>query len=301
MNFSVTFRHMEANENLKDYIKKRLDRMITKYFNEPVEAHVVLSMEKFRYLTEINLTINGVFISGEEEASDIKTSVDSVIERIEHRLRRYKDKIRNRKFLNRDDRIRLKMEVVSQESIEQERPAVVKSKSFYVKPMSVEEAAMQMDLLNNNFLVFKNSATNRINVIYRRKIDVLKELIEVIHKMDNRIDKDLALKVLLEREKLGSTGIGEGIAIPHGKYKGIDRILVSFGRSVEGVDFDAMDGKLTHLFFLLLLPDSASGLHLKILARISKLLKNARVRERILRSNSREEIYRIIVEEDRGY
>jgi len=138
-------------------------------------------------------------------------------------------------------------------------------------------------------------------LVSKNKIDVLKELIEVVHRVDDMIDKDLALKVLLDREKLGSTGIGEGIAIPHGKYKGIDRILVSFGRSIEGIDFEAMDGKPTHIFFLLLLPDNVSGTYLKILARISGLLKNINIRERILRSTSRKEIYKVMIEEDTGY
>ena len=140
-----------------------------------------------------------------------------------------------------------------------------------------------------------------LDLTSKNKLDVLKELLDVICMTDGTIDKDIALKVLLDREKLGSTGIGENIAIPHCKYKGIDRILASFGRSTEGIDFEAIDRRPTHLFFLLLLPDNSAGLHLKILARISRMLKNANIRDRILKSNSREEIYKIITEEDKGY
>jgi putative sigma-54 modulation protein len=161
---------MEGNDALKDYVNKKLNKMVNKYFGEPVEAHVVLSIEKFRHIAEVTILINGIVINVEEETNDMQFSIDNVIEKIEHRLRKYKDKIRNKKFINRGESIGLRMKVISQESIEkEEKPAIVKSKSFYAKPMSVEEAVMQMDLLNNNFLVFKNSTTNRINVVYRRK------------------------------------------------------------------------------------------------------------------------------------
>ncbi|NVL90658.1 MAG: PTS sugar transporter subunit IIA, partial [Desulfobacterales bacterium] len=89
------------------------------------------------------------------------------------------------------------------------------------------------------------------------------------------VNQQEMVRVLLERERLGSTGIGGGIAIPHGKLKSLDSLLVGFGRSPKGVDFEALDGKPAHLFFLLIAPEDSSGTHLRMLARISRLLKDS--------------------------
>jgi PTS system nitrogen regulatory IIA component len=104
--------------------------------------------------------------------------------------------------------------------------------------------------------------------------------------------------ILLERERLGSTGIGDGIGIPHGKLKGMTEALLVFGRSRLGVPFDALDGKPVHLFFLLLTPEDAPGLHLQLLARISRMLKGSGFREKLLRAPDRDSILRLIAEED---
>ena len=128
----------------------------------------------------------------------------------------------------------------------------------------------------------------------RNQHDVLAELVGVFAKGGVRFDPEAMLQVLLERERLGSTGIGEGIAIPHGKLQGLDEILLSFGRSSEGISFDAMDGKPVHLFFLLMAPENSAGLHLKILAKISRMLKDTALRNNLLQAKSKEEIWRII-------
>jgi PTS system nitrogen regulatory IIA component len=130
------------------------------------------------------------------------------------------------------------------------------------------------------------------------KKEVLIELTDALLKADPSLVKDDVLKVLMERERLGSTGIGDGVAIPHGKLKDIDRLLISFGLSRQGVDFDSMDGKPAYLFFLLVAPEESVGVHLKTLARISKLLKSATVRERLQSAVDSAEIYRIITEEE---
>lgn len=113
--------------------------------------------------------------------------------------------------------------------------------------------------------------------------------------------QDKLLAVLEERERLGSTGIGEGVAIPHGKLAGLPSLVASFGRSVEGVDFEAIDGKPTHLFFALFAPENSAGIHLKALARISRLFKNSALRKAILEASDAREIYRLIAEEDAKY
>ncbi len=105
-------------------------------------------------------------------------------------------------------------------------------------------------------------------------------------------------RVLLERERLSSTAIGEGIAIPHGRLAGIDAVVAAFGRSSRGIDFDSVDGRPTHLFFALVAPEDAAALHLKALARISRRLKSAEFRERLLRLSGEEEIYQAILAED---
>jgi len=109
------------------------------------------------------------------------------------------------------------------------------------------------------------------------------------------------LETLLEREKLGSTGIGDGVAIPHGKVPGLPAIMASFGRSRAGVDFRAIDGKPTYLFFTLFAPENSAGAHLKALARISRIFKNATFRESILKAADAAEIFRLIEAEDAKY
>jgi nitrogen PTS system EIIA component len=143
-----------------------------------------------------------------------------------------------------------------------------------------------------------NPAAIAADLRAKTKNDILTELTDALRQVESGLDRDEIVKILQERERLGSTGIGEGVAIPHGKLKRIDRLLISFGRSPEGVDFDSMDGKPAHLFFLLVAPEESVGIHLKTLARISKLLKNPDVRRRLLEASDSSEIYRIIVEEE---
>lgn len=136
------------------------------------------------------------------------------------------------------------------------------------------------------------------SLVSGNKKDVLGELIDVMIKNGLKINSDKAIDVLLQREKLGSTGIGEGVAIPHGKVSDLQELVVAFGRSKKGIDFDAIDGKPVHLFFLLLAPESSTGQHLKALARISKMLKTPNFRKTLLEAKSRNDLYKAIVEQD---
>lgn len=124
------------------------------------------------------------------------------------------------------------------------------------------------------------------------------ELTEILVAAEPSLKKDEVLAVLQEREKLGSTGIGDGVAIPHGKLAGIPELKLAFGRSPAGVDFESMDGQPAHLFFLLIAPEESVSVHLKTLARISKLLKDSLVRRKLMDAPSQAEIYRIIVDEE---
>ncbi len=135
----------------------------------------------------------------------------------------------------------------------------------------------------------------------RTKKLVLEELTDAVKRNKPHIDRDQLMKVLLERERLGSTGIGDGIAIPHGKLKDIEELVLSFGRSIEGIDFESMDGKPVHLFFLLVAPEACAGIHLRALAKIARLLKNGTVRKRLAKVDNREDIFSIIEQEDEDF
>lgn len=135
----------------------------------------------------------------------------------------------------------------------------------------------------------------------RTKPEVLRELASLLTAKYRDIDTDDLSAVLAERERLGSTAIGDGIAIPHGKIAGARQILGTFGRHLPGVDFESLDGKPTHLFFLLVAPEDSSSLHLKALARVSRLFKDSGFRERLIHARDASEIFRLIVEEDSRY
>ena len=149
------------------------------------------------------------------------------------------------------------------------------------------------DILNQNHVIPDLKAKD--------KKGVLAELVDVIVSSDPTLDKNSLVKVLLERERLGSTGIGGGIGIPHGKMKDLDSLVLGFGLSRRGVDFESLDGKPAHIFFLLVTPENSTGLHLKLLARISRILKNEHFKDRLLGASDRDEILSIIKEEDEEF
>jgi len=130
---------------------------------------------------------------------------------------------------------------------------------------------------------------------------VLRELAERMAALHPEIDANRLIEVLWDRERLGSTGIADGIAIPHGKLPGLRSVVAAFGRHPRGVDFQSLDGNPTKLFFLLVAPEDSVGLHLKALARVSRLLKEPSFRERLITAANEDELYRIIREEDDKY
>lgn len=135
----------------------------------------------------------------------------------------------------------------------------------------------------------------------RNKSAVLKELADWMALRSQTMDAALLFKALLERENISSTAIGEGVAIPHGKLPGVERIAGVFARSSQGVDFDSLDGGLTYLFFVLVAPENSAADHLKALARISRLLKDAAFRARLMVGKTQEEIFNTIKEEDEKF
>lgn len=130
------------------------------------------------------------------------------------------------------------------------------------------------------------------------KQDVIRELSEKVELFMPSMKADSLASILMERESLGSTGIGDGIAIPHGKSSRLDRLVAAFGRSIPGVPFDSMDGKPTHLIFLLAGPAGSTGMQLKALTRISRLLMDEAFRQRLMAANGEDQLWRIFTEED---
>ncbi|WP_299978250.1 PTS sugar transporter subunit IIA [Desulfobacula sp.] len=132
------------------------------------------------------------------------------------------------------------------------------------------------------------------------KKGVIDELAGVVSTTTKASTKEIAT-VLMEREQLGSTGIGGGIAIPHGKLDLVRSIIVGFGLSREGVEYESLDDKPVHIFFLLLTPENSTGGHLKVLAQISKLLKMDQFKKKLATAKSVDDIYDIIMEQDEDF
>lgn len=130
------------------------------------------------------------------------------------------------------------------------------------------------------------------------KKDIIKELVELLAKAGEVKNNDELVKILMSRETLGSTGIGQGVGIPHGKSPNIKKLTAAFGLSKQGVNFESLDGEPTHIFFLLVASEDSAGPHLKALARISRILKDKYFRETLLKANDEKEIIKIIKQED---
>lgn len=133
------------------------------------------------------------------------------------------------------------------------------------------------------------------------KRGILEELASYMAGHHPRIDRVTLSRVLIEREQLASTAIGEGVAIPHGKLGAVGEIVACLGRAPAGVEFDSMDGQPTYLFFVLVAPESSTGAHLKALARISRVFKDPEFRRRLLAAPDAESMYHVVADEDAKY
>ena len=145
--------------------------------------------------------------------------------------------------------------------------------------------------------IFKIEFINA-NLLAQTKTEALAELVNAIIKGGLKLKSSSIIEILQQRENLGSTGIGDGVAIPHGKIPELDDLIVAFGRSTEGIAYDSLDGKPVHLFFLLLAPENSTGQHLKVLAKISKMLKIVDFRKMLMKAKSQREIYKIIIDQE---
>jgi putative sigma-54 modulation protein len=169
MQINLTFRNIEPAASLREYAEAKIAR-VKKYVEEPVEAHVVLRVEKFRHIVEVSIDANGLRINGTEETDDMYSAIDMVVDKIEAQVRKYRDKLRRRKPADGVKHLPVSMNVLASGELEEEwEPQVIRTEQFYAKPMDVDEAIMQLDLSSGEFLVFTNSRTHRFNVLYRRQ------------------------------------------------------------------------------------------------------------------------------------
>ena len=169
MQLSVTFRHMEPSDALKDYARDKISR-IEKYLDAVLEANVVLSVEKFRHIADVTIASDGLKINGQEQTEDMYSAIDMVVDKLERQVKRHREKIRNRKSGKRGKSREEHNQEIPEESTEEptDRPEVVITQQIFAKPMDLDEAIMQLDIMSDTFLVFTNSETEHINVLYRR-------------------------------------------------------------------------------------------------------------------------------------
>jgi putative sigma-54 modulation protein len=184
MRITVTFRQMEATDALRQHAEKRL-RRVAKYVHRAVDAHVILSVIKRRHVAEIVLNADRTTLTAKEETDDLYSAIDLAVDKIEQRARKHTEKLKSHKLSAPSRRAReeapppaepapngpgLRMDVIRADSFGRRKgPEVIHTKRLPVRPMSVEEAVMQMDLMSNEFLVFRNAATESLSVVYRRK------------------------------------------------------------------------------------------------------------------------------------
>ena len=168
MQTSVTFKNIDPSDQLKEYVTNKLDRM-DKLLDNPAEAQVVLSVEKIRHYTEIRLKGDRLNIVCREKASDMYSSIDLALDKLEKQLKKQKEKIKNHRPNKGADSVREMNQEVNPTAEAAPDIPEIRIESIDYKPMDIEEAGMQLELTEDNFLVFTNSRTNQVNVIYRRK------------------------------------------------------------------------------------------------------------------------------------
>ena len=174
MDIIVTFRHTEPIESLKTYAEEKVSKL-KKYLDFPTEAHIVLSVEKFRHQADVTLSLDGTRIKGVEETGDMYSAIDQVMDKIEKQVKRHLSKIRD----HRSENLKGEEEAMSEEAEADEdadldqKELVIEIEKMVAKPMDPEEAAMQLGLSRQDFLVFRNAKSREINVIYKRGDNML--------------------------------------------------------------------------------------------------------------------------------
>ena len=167
MDITVTFRHMEPTESLRTYAEEKVSK-IKKYLDFPVEAHIVLTVEKFRHVADVTLSLNGTMVKGVEETDDMYSAIDQVMDKIEIQVKRLRSKFRSRRAENKKGEESIEGEAEGPAEPLLEEPSIEVEK-LDAKPMDPEEAAMQLSMMQRDFLVFRNSQSRQINVLYKRR------------------------------------------------------------------------------------------------------------------------------------
>lgn len=164
MRYIISGKNIDVTEGLKDAIYEKIGKL-ERYFTEDTEVHVTFSVEKDRHKIEITIPMKGNIIRAEEESTDMYVSIDLVEEVIERQLRKYKNKLIHKE----QNASQLSKAFMDEDAYEEEEIAIIRSKKFAMKPMDPEEACVQMELLGHTFFVFRNSETEEVNVVYKRK------------------------------------------------------------------------------------------------------------------------------------
>jgi putative sigma-54 modulation protein len=168
MKVSLTFRNTDGEDWQKEYVEERIKK-ITKYIDNPVDARVVLSVEKFRNVAEINIVATGLNINGREEDKDMHLAIDNAIEKIERQIRKHKEKIRGHKANNNRISDIGSMEVSSDETEDPIYAKLAETRKLVLQPMSLDDAIMEIESSKNRFIIYRDSATENVSLIYRRE------------------------------------------------------------------------------------------------------------------------------------
>jgi putative sigma-54 modulation protein len=179
MRISLTFRNTEGENWQKEYVDERLNK-IKKYIDRPMDVHAILSVEKFRNVVEVNMIADGLNINAKEEAKDMRLAIDNAVDKIEKQLKRHKEKIRGHKTnMTRAEGILATGGEVG-ESEEERETKLVETRKVVLKPMSLEDAVMEMDISKQRFIIYRDSSSESVSLIYRRD-DGNYTLIEASH------------------------------------------------------------------------------------------------------------------------
>ena len=163
MKINVSGKNFNVTKALKDYAEKKVGKL-ERFFDTQVEAQVTLSVEKDRHIVEVTMPINGMLLRGETATNDMYSSIDLVVDKLEKQIGKYKTKIA--KSIRKNP---FKYNNIEQDAAEDVEPKIVKVKRFPLKPMDLDEAVMQMELLGHDFFVFSNAETDQVNVVYKRR------------------------------------------------------------------------------------------------------------------------------------
>lgn len=167
MQISVTFRNTNAEGWFKDYVHERLGKL-RKYIDKPLEAHVIITVEKFRNVAEVNLKAKGINIVGKEEAKDMQMAFDSVIDKLERQIKKHREKARNHKDNASRQAGSAEVSNLTDEEGEEDRPRIVETRKIILQPMSLDDAVLALDSSRNPFYIYRDISSENVTVLYRR-------------------------------------------------------------------------------------------------------------------------------------